>query len=111
MPHFRKKPVVIEARRVPLPKSIGAIAAYLAETIDLAEWCSGTSHMMCEDGERAYEGCEFVGPHISIETLEGTHAAAPGDWIIKGVAGEFYPCKPDIFDETYERVAGEVDAA
>ncbi len=38
-----------------------------------------------------------------IETLEGVHRADPGDWIITGVKGEQYPCKPDIFDKTYER--------
>jgi hypothetical protein len=40
----------------------------------------------------------------SILTLEGTMDANPGDWIIKGVKGEFYPCKPDIFEQTYEKV-------
>lgn len=39
---------------------------------------------------------------LTIPTLEGEHIASPGDWIIKGVAGEFYPCKPDIFEATYE---------
>ena len=39
-----------------------------------------------------------------IKTLEGDMKATPGDWIIKGVDGEFYPCKPDIFAETYEEV-------
>lgn len=39
---------------------------------------------------------------ISIRTLEGEHIANIGDYIIKGVQGEFYPCKPDIFEETYE---------
>ena len=39
-----------------------------------------------------------------IHTLEGEMKASPGDWIIKGVHGEKYPCKPDIFNETYERV-------
>lgn len=39
-----------------------------------------------------------------IETLEGNHLAKKGDWIIKGVKGEFYPCKPDIFEATYEKV-------
>lgn len=39
---------------------------------------------------------------IVIETLEGDITASLGDWIIKGVKGEFYPCKPDIFDATYE---------
>ena len=40
--------------------------------------------------------------HIRIPTLEGWMTASPGDWIIKGVKGEFYPCKPDIFEQTYE---------
>jgi hypothetical protein len=40
---------------------------------------------------------------VIISTLEGNMAADPGDWIIKGVKGEFYPCKPDIFDATYDR--------
>ena len=41
---------------------------------------------------------------IIIKTLEGEHKASLGDWIIKGIKGEFYPCKPDIFKETYEEV-------
>lgn len=41
---------------------------------------------------------------LSINTLEGKMLAKPGDYIIKGVAGEFYPCKPDIFEQTYEEV-------
>ena len=40
---------------------------------------------------------------VFIPTLEGTHEARVGDWIIKGIKGELYPCKPDIFRETYER--------
>jgi hypothetical protein len=39
---------------------------------------------------------------IYIPTLEGVVVASPGDWIIRGVKGEFYPCKPDIFEATYE---------
>jgi len=39
-----------------------------------------------------------------IETLEGGHEVTPGDWIIRGVKGEYYPCKPDIFEATYEAV-------
>ncbi len=42
---------------------------------------------------------------LDIPTLEGTMTASPGDWIIRGVKGEFYPCKPDIFEATYEPVA------
>ncbi len=41
---------------------------------------------------------------LGIKTLEGTMIAQPGDWIIKGVKGEFYPCKPDIFAATYDPV-------
>lgn len=61
--------------------------------------------------------CEFMGqeaarinykdkdnPYIKIETLEGTMKASVGDYIIKGVNGEFYPCKPNIFTKTYEEV-------
>lgn len=44
--------------------------------------------------------------HMDIETLEGTMKASPHDWIIKGVNGEFYPCKPDIFEKTYTKVEG-----
>jgi hypothetical protein len=43
-------------------------------------------------------------PSIAIDTLEGTITASPGDWIIRGVQGEFYPCKPDIFNQTYDGV-------
>ena len=42
---------------------------------------------------------------MTIKTLEGEMTASEGDWIIKGVKGELYPCKPDIFEQTYERVA------
>ena len=44
------------------------------------------------------------GVYATIETLEGTHIVSAGDWIITGVAGERYPCKPEIFAATYERV-------
>jgi len=46
---------------------------------------------------------------IEIRTLEGTMTAIPGDYIIKGIEGEFYPCKPTIFDESYELVTEEPD--
>lgn len=47
-------------------------------------------------------------PVLNIQTLEGEMTARIGDWIIKGVAGEFYPCKPDIFAETYELVTDDM---
>lgn len=48
-------------------------------------------------------GCD----ELFIKTLEGTHKATAGDYIIKGVKGEFYPCKPDIFAQTYDIVDGD----
>jgi len=80
--HYRKKPVVIEAMQL---TSNDALAAAI-------EWCGGHPWMV---------GME---PGVQIKTLEGTMYAGPGDWIIKGVKGEFYPCKPDIFAATYEAV-------
>lgn len=66
-------------------------------------------------GENLNEVRDFVGeylqfkhrsgvPRIYIKTLEGDLHAAVGDYIIKGVRGEFYPCKPDIFKQTYEEI-------
>lgn len=70
-----------------------------------------------DDAERILEIQEFMGggllrvnyedpenPFIRIETLEGEMKAMEGDYIIKGVNGEFYPCKPDIFEKTYDEV-------
>lgn len=81
---FRKKPIVVEA----------------------IQW-DGTP-------DRAQEIIEWSGGQVALSvsktlleifTLEGLHQAITGDWIIKGVQGEFYPCKPDIFEQTYEPVA------
>jgi hypothetical protein len=91
MPKFRKKPVVIEAKR--LDRANGA---------EVAAWCAGElHHPVMGPGQRA------VG--IAIPTLEGVMLADEGDWIIRGVQGEFYPCKPDIFDATYELVENTDD--
>lgn len=91
MPRFRKKPVEVEAMQ--LPKALDNERALHV----VARWCSGEVRWT-----------HAVGGHdrhcIDIETLEGTMTALPGDWIIKGVQGEFYPCKPDIFAATYEPV-------
>lgn len=77
---FRKKPVVIEAVQfMGTPES-------LKEVVDF---------MIC---------VETIDNQIVIRTLEGEMRAIAGDWIIKGVNGEFYPCKPDIFEKTYEAV-------
>lgn len=90
MPMFRKKPVEIEARQVP---DIRISPENAIAFRDVAIWCHGQT---CVDA---------VDDHcILIDTLEGQMKATPGDWIIKGVKGEFYPCKPDIFAATYEAV-------
>lgn len=104
MGQYRKKPVVIEARKVPTHLDREdyenfkyPTIEYVDETCGLAEWCNGTSFMMHDDHEMHLD-------HILIPTLEGDMKALPGDYIIKGVKGEFYPCKPDIFELTYEQV-------
>ena len=85
---FRKKPVVIDA----WPASTVLRMAFMPEPLqDAVE----RNHMVAVDGDD---------PHVLIWTLEGTHRAEPDDMIIMGVAGEFYPCKPDIFEQTYEPV-------
>lgn len=83
MPIYRKKPVEIEARQIDTQDHDGLC--------DLVAWSGG----------RAIGWNDHV---IAIDTLEGTMEGGHGDWIIKGVAGEFYFCKPDIFDESYEAV-------
>lgn len=77
---FRKKPVVIEALQ------------YTPETFNLVRQFVGNDTPLHRLGD----------DKIGIPTLEGVMYASPGDFIIKGVNGEFYPCKPDIFEETYE---------
>lgn len=89
---YRKKPVEVYAVQL-LDSSDDDSYDQWCEVI---EWCRG---------DAVGEGHE---PNIlAIHTLEGTMEAGPGDWIICGVKGEFYPCKPDIFAATYEYVGGE----
>lgn len=83
MPMYRKKPVTIEARQ---------FTDDGANSLALAAWSGGVASR------------DALGRTVEIDTLEGTMIARPGDWIIKGVRNEFYPCKPDIFAATYEAV-------
>lgn len=77
---YRKKPVVIEAIK------------YTKENYrECVDFCDESFYSCFNDD-------------IVIETLEGKHRASLGDYIIKGVKGEVYPCKPDIFEMTYEEV-------
>ena len=83
MAKYRKKPVVIDAVQwTGTKESWDKIMA-----MGLAKWKPG------EIGSKTF----------IIETLEGDHLASANDYIIKGVAGEFYPCKQDIFEQTYEK--------
>lgn len=88
MKRYRKKPVVIEA----------------TQWDGSAEGATPIINWILEDeGVARYRDyIPNVVDDIAIDTLEGTMSAEEGDWIIKGVAGEFYPCKPAIFDRTYE---------
>ena len=81
MGQYRKKPVVIEAEQ------------YLLGEVIRAKWLFDAmeSGIVFNDADG-----------LKIKTLEGVMSASVGDWIIKGVKGEFYPCKPDIFAATYE---------
>jgi len=87
---YRKKPVVIEAYQLSYP--------YGDNAYDIAEWCGG--EVKKNDHLKYYE----IRSYLVIHTLEGDHLAKPGDYIIKGVRGEFYPCDMDIFEETYDEV-------
>ena len=79
MSKFRKKTVIVEA----------------------VQWFTGT---IIDGVEEFPPNLDHQQGHAHIKTLEGTMEANPGDWIITGVKGEKYPCKPDIFDATYEAV-------
>jgi len=82
MSQFRKKPVVIEA----------------------TQWFKVGDHWVVEPYADQIGVIKGIGPYGWCPTLEGGHIVTPGDWIITGVKGEHYPCKPDIFASTYEPV-------
>lgn len=87
---YRKKPVVIDA-----------IQYTGNNDYEISKWSNNLvySSPVLEPTENNPSGS-----YLQIKTLEGVMTAIVGDWIIKGVNGEFYPCKPDIFEKTYERV-------
>lgn len=93
MPQFRKKPIVIEA----------------------AQWRKLGDHPQVEmyphGGGTCKECGQWLREHGQVKTLEGWHIVCPGDWIIRGVAGEFYPCKPAIFASTYAPADFEAQGA
>ncbi len=79
---YRKKPVVVEA----------------------VQWSGSNVEELAQFAPLAKVKAEGKRNALIIDTLEGVMLGEPGDWIIKGVKGEFYPCKPDIFEATYEAV-------
>ena len=85
---FRKKPVIIDA--VQFLGTGGSCT-------EVEKFLGGLNPDVC-----LWKKCTYDGGYI--KTLEGNMEFKVGDWIIKGVQGEFYPCKPDIFEATYERV-------
>lgn len=121
MARYRKKPVEIEAVQWHQP---GDHPRDYAEPVDGFE--GGELREFSQEHQKAneWEGqvvryfrdpsvpgdapCKHCGrimhDHGWIDTLEGGHIVCPGDWVITGVKGEQYPCKPDIFEATYERV-------
>ena len=89
---YRKKPVCIEAVQFTRGnwKEIQLFTNNTAHTIQIEKRINGT--------------CTCI-----IPTLEGQHIASENDWIIKGFNGEFYPCKPDIFEKTYEEASNDTE--
>ena len=85
MAKFRKKPVVIEAWRFRALPFEG-------------DW----PDVICVGGGACHRATSFPCTEPHIHTLEGEHRISSGDWIVRGVKGEFYPVKPDIFAATYE---------
>lgn len=89
MAKYRKKPVVIEAVLWDGNK-LESTPQWVSDALDKTPGDMGNIFR--------------TGNDILIYTLEGTMKASPGDYIIKGVSGELYPCKPDIFEKTYQPV-------
>lgn len=85
---FRKRPVVVEAKQLTF-----------ATLDEVTYWCGGNVQQQPKPSD-----VNDVWTFINIPTLEGIMRGDMGDYIIKGVQGEFYPCKPDIFEATYEAV-------
>lgn len=96
---YRKRPVEIEAMRLDpdFTEPAEGLSPHDEAHASIAGWLLG----------HGFRDFRVVGTHrpfgMEIHTLEGVMRADPGDWIIRGVQGEFYPCKPDIFEQTYER--------
>ncbi len=89
---FRKKPVVIEAFQLTAERAFDCLA--YNKPFEFGLHLSGDFRPVNRTVDAAW---------VTIKTLEGNMRAELGDWIIKGVKGELYPCKPDIFEATYDK--------
>ena len=80
MAKYRKRPIIIEA------------ICFIGNDKEIMDFCPTARDL------------EDTKPNLIIPTLEGDHLVSVGDFVIKGIKGEFYPCKPDIFEQTYELI-------
>jgi hypothetical protein len=107
MAKYRKKPIVVEAIQWNVPDKDGK--TLLARECNDHPKVRQTSYLEVSE-LCGTAGCSKEPPYWDwsrmgvIDTLEGKHVVCPGDYIIQGVNGEYYPCKPDIFEKTYEKV-------
>lgn len=92
MPKFRKKPIVIEARQFTEESAYGLLAWI---NLSVRE-----GYMARLDGRTG---------RLIVPTMRGGLGASIGDWIIRGIGGEFYPCPQEVFSETYEEVQDEAE--
>ena len=114
MSYYRKKPVIIDAIQWDgTAAGASQVIAWILDGNGTARYVDSTPRPECpglhENGPFTYcdqKGCGWKAGEavLHIDTLEGVMTASSGDWIIQGVRGEFYPCKPDIFEATYEPV-------
>jgi hypothetical protein len=111
MSKFRKKPVMIEAIKWNgYDNNIGfttGLEPLNGERYDFPQWMPPVSNVVTDKKHPAHPAPGQIwrdGNDLWIGTLEGCMICSQGDWIIRGVKGELYPCKPDIFEATYERV-------
>ena len=125
MTKFRKKPVVIEAhqwfKNGDHPEDYskthdgfegGEMRQFSPEYRKARGWESDIVRYYRRPDVSGEKPCQHCGvrmhEHGWIDTLEAGHNVCPGDWIITGIKGEMYPCKPDIFEATYEEVESEL---
>jgi len=99
MPKFRKKPVVIEAFQMTKERRW--------DNSDWPNWLHLAWNSEPSEGAVWIDNDDPKRERLFCGTLEGVHIIDWDDWIIQGVKGELYPCKPDIFEMTYEPVQGE----